>query len=80
MTLLRAIDTDPVRQAIVQGIAGVCRALGIRIIAERIETIAEMLYLESQEIDLLQGYLFARPEVEKLPQVSWPVLEPSPVI
>lgn len=80
MALLRAIDTDPVRQAIVQGILGVCRALKIQVIAEGIETIAELLYLESQGIELFQGYLFARPAVEALPGLNWPIVELSPVI
>ncbi len=74
MVLLRAIDQDPVRKAIVQGILSVVRALSMQVVAEGIETVAELRYLHSIGIDLFQGYLFARPEIEKLPVVVWPEL------
>lgn len=72
MALVRNIDTDPVRQAIVQGILGVCRVLKIEVIAEGVETLGELRHLEGLGIYLLQGYLFARPAFESLPDVSWP--------
>lgn len=70
--LVRDIDTDPVRQAIVQGILGVCRVLDIEVIAEGIETPGELRQLQALGIHLFQGYLFARPAFEALPQVNWP--------
>lgn len=72
MAIIRDIDRDPVRQAIVQGIAGVCRALNITIIAEGIESIGELRFLRTQDIHLFQGYLFAKPAFEQLPSISWP--------
>lgn len=72
MALLRDIDRDPVRQAIVRGIVGVCHELKIEVIAEGIETRAELDYLLSIGLYLFQGYLFARPEFEALPAVHWP--------
>lgn len=74
MALVRAIDTDPVRQAIVRGILGVCQALSIDVIAEGVETQAELVLLRSLGINLFQGYLFARPGFECLPEVTWPEL------
>ncbi|MDQ3038740.1 MAG: EAL domain-containing protein [Pseudomonadota bacterium] len=74
MALVRAIDTDPVRQAIVRGILGVCEALSIEVIAEGVETIEELVLLQGFGINLFQGYLFARPAVECLPAVAWPDL------
>lgn len=74
MDLIRDIDTHPVRQAIVQGIVGVCRALNIEIIAEGIESTAELAFLRSLDIHLYQGYLFAKPGFEHLPEVTWPSL------
>ncbi len=70
--MVRGIDTDPVRQAIVQGILGVCRVLNIEVIAEGIETPGELRQLQTLGIYLFQGYLFARPAVEALPEVAWP--------
>lgn len=72
MTLVRRICTDPVRQAIVQGILGVCKALNIEVIAEGVETNAELQQLLSMGINYYQGYLFAKPEYETLPNVKWP--------
>lgn len=72
MTLVRSICTDPVRQAIVQGILGVCQALNIEVIAEGVETNAELQQLLAMGINYYQGYLFAKPAYETLPNVTWP--------
>lgn len=74
MTLVRSICTDPVRQAIVQGILGVCKALNIEVIAEGVETNTELQKLLALGISYYQGYLFAKPEYESLPNVKWPPL------
>lgn len=67
MVLTRNIDDDRVRQAIVAGIVLVARELNIQIVAEGVETQAERDALLSLGIELMQGYLFAKPEVEALP-------------
>jgi len=67
MVLTRNIDDDRVRQAIVAGIVLVARELNIQIVAEGVETQAERDALLSLGIELMQGYLFAKPEVEGLP-------------
>ncbi|MDA3913011.1 EAL domain-containing protein [Oleiagrimonas sp.] len=72
MALVHRIDKDPVRQAIVQGALGVCRALDIDVIAEGVETLAEMDLLADMGIELFQGFLFAQPAFERLPVVTWP--------
>ena len=70
MALVRNIDTDLVKRSIVSGIVVVCRNLGIQLIAEGIETEAEANCLKDLGIELLQGYLFAKPEFEALPAIS----------
>lgn len=72
MALVRNFDQDPVRQAIVQGILGVCKALNIDVIAEGVESRAEYESLRTMGVRYFQGYLFARPAFEQLPQVTWP--------
>lgn len=67
MELIRAIDDDPVRQAIVAGIVEVCTRLKIAIVAEGIETAQESQYLRSAGVRYQQGYWFARPGLETLP-------------
>lgn len=70
MALTRGIDTDRVRRAIVAGIVRVCGDLGIRVIAEGVETAEECLALQDEGITLFQGYFFARPAFEALAEPS----------
>ena len=67
MELIRNIDYDHVRQAIVAGIVEVCTRLKIDIVAEGIETAEESQYLRSAGVRYQQGYWFARPGLETLP-------------
>lgn len=61
MALIRNIDKDKGRQAIVRGIVQVCRDLAIEPIAEGIETELELDVLKQLDIQLFQGYYFAKP-------------------
>lgn len=72
MALIRNINEDPIRQAIVRGIVQVCHDLSATVIAEGIETVAEYRLLRQMGIRLFQGYLFARPAFEALPAIHWP--------
>ncbi|MBA1203233.1 EAL domain-containing protein [Pseudomonas capeferrum] len=67
MALTRNMGADPVREAIVAGIVLVAQRLGITLIAEGVETEQERDALLAQGIELMQGYLFARPEIARLP-------------
>jgi EAL domain-containing protein (putative c-di-GMP-specific phosphodiesterase class I) len=64
--LIRGVDTDGIKQAIVEGVVRICQDLGIAVLAEGVETMAERDYLLSLEIDLMQGFLFARPSFKAL--------------
>jgi EAL domain-containing protein (putative c-di-GMP-specific phosphodiesterase class I) len=59
--LIRGIDKDRSRKAIVAAIAGVAADLGSKVIAEGVETSAEMRELREMGIAKMQGYLFSRP-------------------
>jgi EAL domain-containing protein (putative c-di-GMP-specific phosphodiesterase class I) len=65
MELIRDITVSPARQAIVAGVLGIARRLGIEVLAEGVETEGELLVLHSLGIRLYQGYLFARPQIEQ---------------
>jgi len=80
MDLTRGIDADRARRAIVRATLAVCRELDITAIAEGVETVAEMHALQDLGISLMQGYLFAKPGFESLPEVSWPAMEPSAAV
>jgi EAL domain-containing protein (putative c-di-GMP-specific phosphodiesterase class I) len=74
MALVRGVDADRVRRAIVASVQRMCEELGIVLVAEGIETQAEYRALRDLGVDLLQGYLFARPALEALPAPAWPHL------
>ena len=71
MGLIRGIDSDHRCQAIIAGIMKVCGRLALEVIAEGIETAAYHAWLRGQGIRLFQGFFFARPQTEALPQVSF---------
>jgi len=62
MSLVRAVDGDPVRRKIVESITAASHDLGTRVVAEGIETEAERDAIADLGVDLLQGYLFGRPQ------------------
>lgn len=66
MALTRGIDQDPVKRAIVDGILLVANRLGITVIAEGVETPEESAALLALGIELMQGFLYARPEIGRL--------------
>ena len=71
MSLVRALDTDARRHAIVGGLVGMCRALSTQVVAEGVETAGELAALRALGVGLFQGYLFAKPGFEALPPVAW---------
>ncbi len=75
MALTRDINSDVVRYEITRAIVGLCKALHISVIAEGVETIAEAVALRELGVRLFQGYLFARPVLEKLQPIPHPIIE-----
>lgn len=72
MLMVRNVDRDKNKQAVVNGIITMMTQLGGRIIAEGVETEGEYNWLLSRGITLFQGYLFARPGFEALPKPFFP--------
>ena len=66
MALTRDIDKNPTKQAIVEGIVLVANRLNIVVIAEGVETREESAAILELGIELMQGYLFARPVIGEL--------------
>lgn len=71
MGLIRAIDQDVTRQFTVKSCLNFCRDLGITPSAEGVETAAGIQWLPEAGISLMQGYLFAKPSFECLPDVDF---------
>lgn len=57
----RFIDDTPHDTAIVQAILAMARHLGLRVVAEGVETQEQADFLVAHDCDGLQGYLYARP-------------------
>lgn len=72
MQLIRNIDQDSVRQILVEATLQMCRKLDIRVIAEGIESLAELRTLQAMGVELFQGYLLAKPAFEALPEIHLP--------
>jgi blue light- and temperature-responsive anti-repressor len=72
MNLVRGIERHGPRQSIVRAVVQVCGDLGIDVIAEGVETMAEFDWFAENGVSLFQGYLFARPGFESLPQAHFP--------
>ena len=66
MDLLRGIDADPARRAIVRNILGMLDDLGVTALCEGVETEAEFATLADLGAHLFQGYYFAKPAFEAL--------------
>jgi EAL domain-containing protein (putative c-di-GMP-specific phosphodiesterase class I) len=60
-SLVADIDGDPVRQALMVGMSHFAKSVGCRLIAEGIETKAELATLMELGVPLGQGYLLGRP-------------------
>lgn len=61
MSLTRGIDTDPVRQAMIGALVGFAAETGSSIIAEGVETAAELACLRKLRVGAAQGYHLGRP-------------------
>ena len=72
MDLIRNIESHGPRQSIVRAIHQICFELGIDLIAEGVETLDEYHWLRETGIELYQGFLFAKPAFEALPEVNYP--------
>ncbi len=68
--LIENLDQDPRRLKLVRGIVRLCEDLGARVVAEGVETKAELAAVKEAGAHFVQGYLIARPEL--------PAPDPSP--
>lgn len=75
MALVRGVERSTSRQAIARGMVRICHDLGIQVIAEGIETVAERDFFIGEGVTLMQGYLFAKPAFRALVSpatITWP--------
>ncbi len=61
MSLVRDLDRHPTKRRVVGAISTLCRELGSRVVAEGVETQDEYAAIVDAGVELIQGYLLARP-------------------
>lgn len=61
MSLIRGIETSAVKKHVVESMTRLCRELDMRVVAEGIETTAELATVIDIGCDYLQGFLLGRP-------------------
>lgn len=66
--LVSGIHRGRGRQAIVAGIVAMCRSLEIRVVGLGVEDAAELNWLSANNVGLFQGFYFAEPEVNRMPE------------
>lgn len=66
MQLIRDIEQHPAKQFIVEQTVAQCELQGTKVLAEGIESEAELDYLLTTGIHYFQGYYFAKPQLEYL--------------
>lgn len=62
ISIVRDIDTEQKKRSIVRSMSHLCEELGVLVVSEGVETPTERATLSELGCDLLQGYLFARPD------------------
>jgi len=62
-SFVRHIDAAHDNTAIVTAIIGMGRSLNLRVVAEGVESLEELEFLQAHQCDEAQGYYFSRPEV-----------------
>ncbi|TVP57811.1 MAG: EAL domain-containing protein [Halomonadaceae bacterium] len=68
MALIRDVHTCYKKQALIEGTCLSMKKLGIEVIAEGVETLEEFYWLRDHGIRYYQGYLFAKPGFQTLPE------------
>jgi EAL domain-containing protein (putative c-di-GMP-specific phosphodiesterase class I)/ActR/RegA family two-component response regulator len=74
MSLVRDVDSSPMKQSLIASLVRSCRDLGMQLVAEGVETGAEWASVVGIGCDLVQGFLIARPG-RPFPPVTPPVAQ-----
>jgi EAL domain-containing protein (putative c-di-GMP-specific phosphodiesterase class I) len=64
--LVSGIDQNLPRQAIICGLMRTASMLGMFVVAEGVERVEEVEFLRGQGVRLFQGFLYAKPAIERL--------------
>lgn len=71
-TFVWGLSDDPADYAIIRAVTNLAHELGLSVIAEGVETAAQARALRSAGIDMMQGFLYARPQpLEQIVRSPW---------
>ena len=71
MNLVRDVDTEPARRTVLKHVVRMLEEFGIRPLGEGVETRGELDVLADLGVELVQGYLIARPAFERLAEPAF---------
>ena len=71
MSLIRGVDTSLTKQKVIRSMTSLSKDMGMSVVAEGVETIAEADTLSGLGCDYLQGFLYAKPS-RPFPKPTWP--------
>ena len=74
-SFVRTIDTDPAAQRVLRAVVGVAQGLGLDVVGEGVETVAQREELIAAGCRVMQGYFFAHPGPAETVE---PFLQPDP--
>ncbi|MGM0574397.1 MAG: putative bifunctional diguanylate cyclase/phosphodiesterase [Myxococcota bacterium] len=60
-SFVRDLESDPDKETIVRTIIGMADSMGLRVVAEGVETVEQLRALRRMSCPVVQGYLFSRP-------------------
>jgi EAL domain-containing protein (putative c-di-GMP-specific phosphodiesterase class I) len=80
MELVRGVDHDSAKAQLVEALVAFARRAGISVIAEGVETEAELATLTEVGVGYVQGYLLGRPAADVLPAAIPPRLKIPPAV
>ena len=60
-SFVQGVVDQPRQRAITEAVIAVGRALGLRLVAEGVETLPQLQWLQARGCELAQGYLYSRP-------------------
>ena len=78
-SLTAGITSDPMHRSLAASIIGIGKTLGVRVVAEGVETAEHAQLLDQMGCDVLQGFHFARPlPADKIPDLltAWAPVAP----
>ena len=70
MNLIHEIDRDEMKQSIFRALMDIAQQNSIKVLAEGVETPEELAFLRRANVDLAQGYLFAKPSAEPIRDIG----------